>query len=95
MESRTVVWWPVHQYVEPLLLEVGSWPLVGSLPWLRLADDDPVKVAAIFDAASHWALRLENNQTALAEASKAIAASEDWSKVGRGRGKVYIPRRIA
>lgn len=95
MESRTVAWWPVHRFVTPFLEEVGSWPMVGSLPWIRLPDDHPVKTASVLDAAQHWALRIENNQTALAEASKAISTSTDWTTVGRGRGHVYIPREVA
>ena len=95
IESRTVDWWSVHLYVEPTLEEVGSWPLVGSLPWQHLPTDDPAKLAAIFDAARHWALRVDVCQEQLAEASKAVAASADWTTVGRGRGRAYIPRRVA
>lgn len=100
IESRTVAWWPVHQYVAPFLEEVGSWPMVGSLPWIRLPDDDHVKLAAILDAAQHWALRIEGNQTAMAEASKAVSASADWPAIAqeslrRRSSGVYIPRAVA
>lgn len=81
--SRTVDWWSVHQYAEPLLKEVGSWPVVGSLPWQHLPTDDPAKLAAVLDAARHWALRLDWCQEAMAEASKAVAASTDWPAVAR------------
>jgi len=98
MESRTVDWWAVHLYVEPTLAEVGSWPLVGSLPWQHLPTDDPAKLAAIFDAARHWALRVDTCQAALAEASRDIAAAADWPRIGRQamqRRGVYIPRAVA
>lgn len=98
IESRTVDWWSVHLYAEPTLTEVGSWPMVGSLPWQHLPTDDPAKLAAVLDAARHWALRIENNQTARAVASHEISAAADWSgiatEIHRRRG-VYIPRRIA
>lgn len=98
MESRTVDWWAVHLYAEPTLSEVGSWPLVGSLPWQALPTDDPAKLAAVLDAARHWALRVETAQDALAEASREISAAADWTELAtsihRRRG-VYIPRRIA
>lgn len=74
--------------------------MVGSLPWIRLSADDPIKVAAIFDAAQHWALRIENNQTAMADASKEISAAEDWPGIAsalhrRRSSGVYIPREVA
>lgn len=98
IESRTVDWWSVHLYAEPTLTGVGSWPMVGSLPWQALPTDDPVKLAAVLDAARHWALRIENNQTAMADASHEISAAADWTgiatEIHRRRG-VYIPRRIA
>lgn len=97
--SNAVDWWAVHLYVEPTLKGVGSWPLVGSLPWRNLPTDDPAKLAAIFDAARHWALRVDTCQEALAEASRDISAAADWPAAARrlvqGRGDAYIPRRIA
>lgn len=96
MESRTVDWWAVHTYAEPTLIEVGDWPMVGTLPWQYLPTDDPAKLAAVLDAARHWALRIESNQQAMAEASRSVAAAADWPAVARGiqrrRSGVYIPR---
>lgn len=99
IESRTVDWWSVHQYAEPTLTEVGSWPMVGSLPWQHLPTDDPVKLAAVLDAARHWALRVEAAQDAMAEASHAISAAADWPAearwIQRRCSSVYIPRVVA
>ena len=99
MESHTVDWWSVHLYAEPTLTEVGSWPMVGTLAWQHLPTGDPAKLAAVLDAARHWALRIENNQTAMAEASREISAAADWTAVARNlqrrKSGVYIPRRVA
>jgi len=81
--SRQVSFWSVHQFVEPLLTAVGTWPMAGSVEWCLLDDDDPVKVAALYDAAQHWALHLELNQEARAEASKAVSGAADWPKIAR------------
>jgi hypothetical protein len=96
--SRTVDWWSVHEHVVPLLTEVQSWPMVGTLPWQHLPTDEPAKLAAIFDAARHWALRVDTAQAAQAETSRDISAATDWSALSRNmlqRNGVYIPRRIA
>ena len=81
--SPQVNWWEVHTFVTPMLTAVGSWPLVGTPTWCALGDDDPVKWAATFDAAQHWALRVEANQEARAEAGRDIAASTDWLAISR------------
>lgn len=97
IESRQVDWWSVHTFVLPTLIRVESWPLAGSPAWRELADNDPVKLAAIFDAARHHALRVDTAQAAMAEASRDIAAA-DWSAVSREirqRNGVYIPREVA
>ena len=96
--SRQVDWWSVHTYVQPLLVQVGSWPMAGTIAWSDLDDHDPVKLAAIYDAARHHALRVDIAQTALAEASRAIAGAADWRGIARDaqrRPKIYIPRRTA
>lgn len=94
-QSRTVDWYSVHTHVEPLLQEVECWPMVGTLPWQHLPTDDPAKLAAIFDAARHWALRVDTAQAAHAEASRDVSKSADWSRIPRTPSGVYIPRRIA
>ena len=79
-----VSWWSVHEFVDVALARVGSWPTAGTPAWVALPDDHPAKIAALFDAAQHHALRLELNQEALAEASKAISSAADWSSVAAG-----------
>jgi hypothetical protein len=73
----------VHEHVSSLLTSVGHWPMVGTPAWCELADDDPVKLAALFDAAQHWALRVETCQEAHCDASRAIAGALDWSALAR------------
>lgn len=80
--ARSVNWSPVNEYVQRCINRVGSYPMVGSSEWCALSDNDPAKIAAIFDAAQHWALHLELAQRARCDASKAIAASEDWGATG-------------
>ncbi len=95
--SRAVNWWTVHLWVSPLLDAVGNWPMAGTPAWCALADNDPVKLAAVFDAARHHALRVDTAQDAMAEASRAVSAAADWSAISRtlDRGRAYIPRRRA
>jgi hypothetical protein len=94
-DSRSVDWWAVYQFTLPFLQEVEGWPLVGSLPWQRLPDHDPAKLAAVLDAGRDWALRAEVAQAALAQASHDISASADWSGIARSirrRHPIYIRR---
>jgi hypothetical protein len=92
-----VSWWSVHEHVAPLLDQVGDWPMAGTPAWCDLDDDDPVKLVALLDAARHWALHLEINQQALAEASRDVSVAADWRSVAneiRRRRHVYIPRQV-
>jgi Protein of unknown function (DUF2742) len=96
--SQQVSWWPIHLYVQPFLDAAGSWPMAGTPAWCELADNDAAKLAALLDAARHHVLRVETAQAALCEASRDVAAAEDWSAVAneiRQRREVYIPRRVA
>jgi Protein of unknown function (DUF2742) len=81
ISSRQVSWWPVHEYVNDRLQLVGEWPTVGTPQWCALADGDPRKVAAVLDAAQHWALRLDALQEAHADASKAVSGAADWAAI--------------
>lgn len=99
MSSRQVSWWPCHEFIAAVVAQanVGPIPLAGTPAWLTLADDDPRKLLALAQAGEHHVLRLDLAQEAAAEASKTIAAAEDWPSVARcirrGRGPAYIPRR--
>lgn len=101
--SQYVRWLAVHRWVTPLLEAVQSWPMAGTAEWSQLPDDDPRKWAAVLDAGQHWALRIENNQTARAEASMAVSGAADWAAIGRAnhrradaiRSGAYIERASA
>jgi hypothetical protein len=85
LSSQAVSWWEVHLYRDRMLNRLGvqAPPMVGTVAWCDLADDDPVKLAAVIDAAQHWALRVDTAQEAQAAASQAISAAVDWAAVGR------------
>jgi hypothetical protein len=81
--------------VQPYLDAAGPLPMVGSPGWCELDDTDPHKVAALFDAAQHWALRVETCQQAQAEASRDISAAADWAGIAYqflGRAQLYAER---
>jgi hypothetical protein len=83
ISSQQVSWWPVHEHVADKLAQVQSWPTVGTPAWCVLDEDDPRKLAALFDAAQHWALRLETCQEAYADARTEISAAADWSRIAQ------------
>jgi Protein of unknown function (DUF2742) len=83
ISSQQVNWLTVREYVAAALAAAGSWPMVGTPAWCALDDYDPAKTAAIFDAAQHWALRVETCQQAQCQASRGISAAEDWSSISR------------
>jgi hypothetical protein len=63
--------------------------------WCALDERDVLKKAAVYDAAQHWALRLEVGQAARCEASRAIAGAQDWAQVARAvrnRTEFYADR---
>jgi hypothetical protein len=101
MGSAAVSWWSVHEWVTRHLESVGTWPMAGTPEWVALPDDDPRKLAALLDAAQHWALRVETAQQAECEASRAVSAAADWSAIARDRLRhtnavasgAYIPRK--
>lgn len=98
IQSRQVNWWSVHEFVLPTLIRVQSWPMAGTPTWADLDDNDPVKLAAIFDAARHHALRVDTAQAAMVDASKQVAAAADWSTYSRKtlqRNGIYIAREVA
>lgn len=81
LTSQQVSWWSVHLYVEPVLQRISEWPMLGTPTWCDLPDDSRPKLAAIFDAAQHWALRLESCQHSLSRAAEDISAANDWHAV--------------
>jgi hypothetical protein len=95
MGSAQVSWWDVHEWVQPYVDAAGPLPMVGSPAWCALEDNDPRKLAALLDAAQHWALRIETAQVAECEASHAISAGADWSGIAqriRAEAEFYAER---
>jgi hypothetical protein len=92
--SQQVAWWEVHEHVVRLIA-VEDWPLLGTPQWCALADYDPAKMAALLDAGQKWALRLETEQQARADASREVACAVDWPVIAqeiRDRAEFYAAR---
>jgi Protein of unknown function (DUF2742) len=83
ISSQQVSFSEVNRFLAELLEQVDDWPMLGTPAWCDLSADDAVKWAAVFDAAQHWALRLETCQEARADASRAVAGAADWSAISR------------
>jgi hypothetical protein len=81
--SQAVRWWAVHEFIAPLLAPVGSWPMAGTPAWCALPDANPAKIAALYSAAEHWALRVETCQQAECDASRDVSAAVNWGAVGK------------
>lgn len=79
--SRQVAFWPVYEYVQGLLADVGSYPMLGTPEWCSMSDADLRKLASLYDAAVHWALRVQTCQEVRAEASRDISAAADWPQI--------------
>jgi hypothetical protein len=103
IESRSVAWWPVHEFITALVAQANNVPVAGTPAWCALADRDPRKLLALAVAGEHHVLRVETAQTAKAQASRDISAAADWSAVARShlrrasavRSGAYIPREVA
>ncbi|MFL0276989.1 DUF2742 domain-containing protein [Mycobacterium sp. SMC-19] len=99
--SRQVSWSEVNRFITEVIkaANCGPLPLAGSPEWRAMPDDSIEKLIALADAGQHAVLQWDITQTAAADASKAIAASENWHAVSRciraGRGPAYIPRRAS
>lgn len=72
----------MHEFVAAEL-QFEHWPMVGTPAWCLLDDDDPVKWAALLDAAQHWALRLETCQQAHCDASRQVSAAVNWTRLAQ------------
>lgn len=92
-ESRSVAWWPVHEFMAALLARANDLPLAGTPEWCALGDGDPRKLLALAAAGEHHVLRVEIAQEAQAEASKNIAASADWHALARAVRQNDLARR--
>lgn len=95
--SRQRAWWPVHEFIKAVVQQAnyGPIPAAGTPSWCQLADGDPRKLLAVAMDGEHHVLRTEVAQEQRAEASKAVAASEDWPAISRSIRRhraAYIPR---
>ena len=89
LESRAVAWWPVLTFtadrigVQPDAMPALRVPLLGTPGWCALDDTDPAKLAAVLDGGQHFALRLEIEQEARADASHTVSAAADWRGIAQ------------
>lgn len=83
VESRSVTWWPVHEFMAALIVQANDLPVAGTPAWCLLGDGDPRKLLAVAAAGEHHVLRVEMAQEARAEASKSVASAADWRGVAR------------
>ncbi len=81
--AQSVSWWSVHEYVTEFIGTLTDWPMAGTPAWCELDDYDPRKLAAVLDAGSHHALRVEVAQEARAEASRSVSAAADWAAIAQ------------
>lgn len=97
MTGNQVTWTTVLAFVERRGIDPTTVLTAGTPAWQALDDHQPDKLAAVLAAGVHHALRLDLRQETVADASKAVAAAEDWPAIARsiraGRGPAYIPRR--
>jgi hypothetical protein len=93
LDSRTVAWWPVHEFIAAAVAQADNLPAAGTPAWCALADDDHRKLLAVAVAGEHHVLRIEIAQEARAEASKAVAAATDWAQVAREVQQLHDARR--
>lgn len=96
--SQQVNWYETHLFLESALSQAncGPLPMAGTPAWCSMADHDPRKLLALAVFGVHHALRVETAQQGMAQASRDISASTDWSglaqRVRNGRGGGYIER---
>lgn len=103
--SGQVSWFETYCYSVRLAnghdVQLSSLPLPGTALWCGMGDDDDRKLLALVLGGVRDALRNDTYQSQMAEASKAVAASADWSAVARWNrdraaaraSGVYIERR--
>lgn len=99
--SRQVAWLETYRFAEWAAQQYGialDHRLIAGTPeWCALPDDDARKLLALLLGGVRDALRNDAHQTALADASRAIAGSTRWRSLARrhDRGDGYIPRKAS
>lgn len=85
IDSRQTSYASVAAFIAELLAQVNNAvpPGAGTPAWCALDPADPMKSLSLIVAGGAHVLSVEATQEALAEASKAVAASADWPKVAR------------
>ena len=89
LNSQAVAWWPVLTFtadrigLQPETIPELRVPLLGTPAWCALEPDDPAKLAAVLDGGQHFALRLEIEQEARADASQTVSAAADWRGIAQ------------
>lgn len=83
--SQQVNWWEAHLFMQAALAQANCGPLPwpGTPAWCAMSDGDPRKMLALAEFGEHHALRVETAQAALADASRDVSASADWSQIAR------------
>ena len=83
--SQQVAWYETHLFLEAVLAQANLGPLApaGSPQWCELSDGDPRKLLSLAVDGVHHVLRKSTSQEALADASRAVSAAADWSKIAR------------
>lgn len=100
--SRQIAWFEVYSFAQRFaanhdldLLDINLLP--GTPQWCGMPDDDARKLLALVLGGVREALNHDATQEHLADASKKIATSANWSalakRIAQGRGHAYIPRR--
>lgn len=96
-----VSWYETHLFLESVLAKAncGSLPWAGTPAWCAMEDSDPRKLFALAQFGVKYALRIDTDQQAQADAAADISEAADWSAVAQqvqcGRGSAYIPREVA
>lgn len=99
--SRQVNWFETYTYATALAAQHGlaldhrDLPIAGSLQWCGMADTDARKLLSLVLRGVQAAVADDARQEALAEASREVSTTADWSAVAQrvrsGRGAAYIP----
>lgn len=97
--SRQVNWAETYAFAQRLAHRLGvildHTAVAGTPAWCGMADTDARKLLALVIGGVREAVSNDTRQAAMAEASRSVAASTNWSRVGRSRGNAYIPREVA
>jgi len=96
IESRQVAWHEVYTFAERFAagqgVQLDHRLIAGTPRWCALPDPDARKLLALVLGGVREALQHDARQAAMVDASKAVAASADWTRIGRPKPAAYIAR---